>query len=129
MAKIVKLSKADIIIRADADLIAEALEGRRIIEKQLELREEAYRKIAEIEIEIEKIIGEQGKFVFPAQPFPVAGINIPKSAIKKKKQPVKNKKQAEKKEKTSLKDDVDKLKINEEKVETTETKETSEEAN
>ena len=43
-------------------------------------REAAYRRIAELEQQVEEVIGEQGVFVFPEPPMPVAGFNAKPSA-------------------------------------------------
>ena len=40
----------------------------------------AYRKIAELEQQVEDVIGEQGVFVFPEPPMPVAGFNAKPAA-------------------------------------------------
>ena len=69
-----KLSLIDIVTRADADIIREALEARIKIDDLLVIREEAYKKIFEIENEIEDIIGEEGAFNFGEAPYPVAGM-------------------------------------------------------
>ena len=68
------LSLIDIITRADADTIREALEARIKIDDLLVIREEAYKKIFEIENEIEEIVGEEGTFNFGDAPYPVAGM-------------------------------------------------------
>lgn len=74
------LSFADIVMGAEADLIKQAYEARLKIDDQLAIREEAYRKIAEVEEQVEEILGEEGTFAFPAPPMPVAGINKPAPA-------------------------------------------------
>ncbi|MGL4854626.1 MAG: hypothetical protein ACRC37_05175 [Lentisphaeria bacterium] len=71
--KALELSFIDIVMGADAQTIKSAYEARLKIDEQLQLREEAYRKIAEIEQLIESIIGEEGEFIFPAPPLEVAG--------------------------------------------------------
>lgn len=69
-----KLSLIDIVTRADADVIRQALEARVKIDDLLVIREEAYKKILEIENEIEGVIGEEGAFDFGEAPYPVAGV-------------------------------------------------------
>jgi hypothetical protein len=69
-----KLSLIDIVTRADADVIRQALEARVKIDDLLVIREEAYKKILEIENEIEDVIGEEGAFDFGEAPYPVAGV-------------------------------------------------------
>ena len=75
-----QLSFVDIVMGAQADVIKEAYEARLKIDDLLEIREEAYRKIAEIEVEVEGIVGVEGEFVFPAPPMPIAGVNKPNDA-------------------------------------------------
>lgn len=77
---VTQLSFADIVMGAEADLIKQAYEARLKIDDQLAIREEAYRKIAEVEEQVEEILGEEGTFAFPAPPMPVAGINKPAPA-------------------------------------------------
>jgi hypothetical protein len=69
-----KLSLIDIVTRADAGIIREALEARIKIDDLLVIREEAYKKIFDIENEIEDVIGEEGAFNFGDAPYPVAGM-------------------------------------------------------
>lgn len=76
-----KLSFMDIVTRADAETIREALEARVKIDDLLVIREEAYKKIFDIENEIEGIVGEEGTFDFGETPYPVAGM------VKKKPRP------------------------------------------
>ena len=71
--KSLELSFLDIVMGADAQTIKEAYEARVKVDGQLVLREEAYQKIAQIEQEIEQIIGKEGQFIFPAPPLPIAG--------------------------------------------------------
>jgi len=68
-----KLTFVEIIMGADAETIKAAFEARVKIDGLLAEREEAYRKIAEIENQIEGMVGEPGVFVYPAPPCPVAG--------------------------------------------------------
>lgn len=90
--KVMKLSFLDIVMGAEAETIKAAYEAKLRIDEQLALREEAYRRIAEIEDKIEEIVGEQGQFVFPAPPLPIAGVSKPidsiKGAVVKKAKPV-----------------------------------------
>ena len=69
-----KLSLIEIVTRADAGIIREALEARIKIDDLLVIRDEAYKKIFEIESEVEGIIGEEGAFDFGDAPYPVAGM-------------------------------------------------------
>ena len=52
----------------------------------LEEREAAYRRISELEEQVEGIVGEEGVFPFPEPPVPVAAFNV-KAAPKKKPAP------------------------------------------
>lgn len=63
----------DIVMGADSETIKKAYEARIKIDDQLALREEAYKKIAELEEQVEEIVGQKGEFIFPAPPLPVAG--------------------------------------------------------
>ena len=69
------LSFVEIVMRADAETIKAAYEARVKVDGLLAEREAAYRKIAELEQKVEEVIGEQGVFVFPEPPMPVAGFN------------------------------------------------------
>jgi hypothetical protein len=82
MAKKLTLSFLDIVMGAEAETIKAAYEAKVKIDEQLMLREEAYRRIAEIEDKIEEIAGVKGEFVFPAPPLPVAGIAKPAESTK-----------------------------------------------
>ena len=84
------LTLIDIITRADADTIKAALEARVKIDDLLVIREEAYKKIFEIETEIEDIVGEEGAFDFGEAPYPVAGMPKKKSRPKPKPKVVKD---------------------------------------
>ena len=79
-----KLSFMDIVTRADAETIREALEARVKIDDLLLIREEAYKKIFDIENEIEDIVGEEGTFDFGEAPYPVAGLGKKKTRPKPK---------------------------------------------
>lgn len=79
------LSFIDIVTRADADVIREALEARIKIDDLLVIREEAYKKIFDIETEIDEICGDEGLFDFDEPPYPVAG--LVKKAAKPKPKP------------------------------------------
>ena len=68
-----KLTFVEIVMYADADVIKAAYEARIRIDELLEVREEAYRKIGEVETQIEEVVGESGAFDFPPPPLPVAG--------------------------------------------------------
>jgi len=69
------LSFVEIVMRADAETIKAAYEARVKVDGFLAEREAAYRKIAELERQVEEVVGEQGVFVFPEPPLPVAGFN------------------------------------------------------
>ena len=69
------LSFVEIVMRADAETIKAAYEARVKVDGLLAEREAAYRRIAELEQQVEEVIGEQGVFVFPEPPMPVAGFN------------------------------------------------------
>jgi len=69
-----KLTFVEIVMNAEAEVIKAAYEARVEVDKLLALREEAYRRIAELEAGVEKIVGEPGLFVFPPPPLPVAGM-------------------------------------------------------
>lgn len=84
--KITPLSLQEIILRGDADTIRQALEARIQIDTLLEEREAAYRRISELEEQVEGIVGEEGVFPFPEPPVPVASFDT-KAAAKKKPAP------------------------------------------
>lgn len=69
------LSFVEIVMRADAETIKAAYEARVKVDGLLAERDAAYRRIAELENQVETVIGEQGVFVFPEPPLPVAGFN------------------------------------------------------
>lgn len=85
-----KLSFVEIIMGADAETIKAAYEARVKVDDLLAARDEAYRRIIEIENNIETIVGDPGVFVYPPPPCPVAGLDRadaaprrqPKSAAK-----------------------------------------------
>lgn len=79
-----QLSFVEIVMRADAETIKQAYEARVKVDGLLAEREEAYRKIAELENKVDEIIGEPGVFVFPEPPLPVSGFARPVSAPAKK---------------------------------------------
>ncbi|MDY0176152.1 MAG: hypothetical protein WCS95_04570 [Lentisphaeria bacterium] len=80
------LSFVEIVMRADADTIRAALEARLKTDELLAEREQAYRRIAELEAQVEELMGEPGVFVYPPPPLPVASFKaIP--ASKKAAQP------------------------------------------
>ncbi|MBN2162128.1 MAG: hypothetical protein JXR25_12200 [Pontiellaceae bacterium] len=85
--KLVKLTSIDIILQADAETIREAYEARVKIDDLLVKREEAYRQIEAIEVEIEELIGEEGEFIYPEPPGIVAGFNKPVPATRPKPKP------------------------------------------
>ena len=69
------LSFVEIVMRADAETIRAALEARIKVDELLAEREQAYRRIAELEAQVEELVGEPGVFVFPLPPLPVAGFS------------------------------------------------------
>lgn len=85
-AKLIPLTLQEIILRGDAETIRQALEARTQIDTLLEEREAAYRRISELEEQVEGIVGEEGVFPFPEPPVPVAAFDT-KAAPKKKPAP------------------------------------------
>lgn len=69
-----KLSFTEIVMGANAEVIRTAYEARVKIDGLLAEREAAYHQILELENQIEAVIGEDGVFVYPPPPAPVAGI-------------------------------------------------------
>ena len=87
--KITPLEFSDIVLGADVETIRKALEARTEIDQLLEQREKAYAQIAELESQVEEVMGEEGSFPFPEPPAPVFGFGPAKAANKpKKKAPV-----------------------------------------
>lgn len=84
--KLIPLTLQEIILRGDSETIRQALEARTQIDTLLEEREAAYRRISELEEQVEGIVGEEGVFPFPEPPVPVAAFDI-KAAVKKKPAP------------------------------------------
>lgn len=80
--KLIQLTARDIILQADAETIREALESRVKIDELLVKREEAYRQIEAIELQVEELVGEEGEFVYPAPPMPIAGFSKPAPAAR-----------------------------------------------
>ena len=66
------LSMVEIVMRADAETIAAALEARRKVDALLAERAAAYERISALEKQVDDIMGEPNAFVFPPQPVPVA---------------------------------------------------------
>lgn len=85
--KPIVLTFQDIVLNADAETIRQAFEARQQIDTLLAEREEAYRRIAELEVQVENVVGEEAVFPFPAPPMPVAGFakSIPATRVKVKK--------------------------------------------
>lgn len=77
------LTFVEIVMRADAETIKAAYEARVKVDGLLAEREEAYRKIAQLESQVDEVMGEPGVFVFPKPPLPVAGFNVKAPAPKK----------------------------------------------
>ncbi|MDX2111687.1 MAG: hypothetical protein SFY80_15755 [Verrucomicrobiota bacterium] len=65
----------DIILGAEADTIRRALEARLQIDLLIKERQAAYERIAELETQVEDVLGEAGSFPFPLPPLPVAGLD------------------------------------------------------
>ena len=70
--KIQILSVNDIVLSADTETIKQALEKRAEIDRLLNERRELYQRIAELETQVEAILGETSQFPFPEPPMPVA---------------------------------------------------------
>ena len=66
------LSFIDLVTGADTDTLRAALEARSKIDELLVLRHEAYRKIAELEEQVNNVVGDEGTFEFDAPEFDVA---------------------------------------------------------
>lgn len=69
------LTFRDIVLGAEADIIRQALEARVQIDQLIEERRQAYERIAQLETQVEDVLGETGAFPFPAPPMPVAGFD------------------------------------------------------
>lgn len=82
--KLIQLTARDIILQADAETIREAFEARVKIDDLLIQREEAYRQIEIIELQVEELVGEEGAFIYPEPPVPVAGFSKPIPASRTK---------------------------------------------
>jgi hypothetical protein len=93
--KLIKLTALDIILQADAETIREAYESRVKIDDLLAKREEAYRQIEEIELQVEALVGEEGLFVYPAPPVSVAGFGSPTPSLRQKSNPTSKSKEEE----------------------------------
>lgn len=78
------LSFVEIVMRADAETIKAAYEARVKVDGFLTERDAAYRRIAELEAQVETVMGEPGVFVFPDPPYAVAGFKSSTSAAPKK---------------------------------------------
>ncbi len=89
----VPLSFMEIVMRADAETIKAAYEARVKVDGLLAEREAAYRRIAELENQVDQIMGEPGIFTFPEPPLPVAGftskVQPPKKPVPPKPAPTK----------------------------------------
>ncbi|CAM2928338.1 hypothetical protein [Rariglobus hedericola] len=73
--KTASLSFRDIVLGADAEVIRQAHEARVKIDLLIEERQRAYERIAELETQVEDVLGETGAFPFPAPPLAVAGFD------------------------------------------------------
>ncbi len=80
--KLIALTARDIILQANAETIREAYDARLKIDELLVKREEAYRQIEAIELQVEETMGEEGVFVYPEPPVVVAGFNKPVPAAR-----------------------------------------------
>lgn len=69
------LSFRDIVLGAEADVIRQALDARVKIDALIAERQAAYARIAELETQVETVVGEPGVYPFPAPPLPVAGFD------------------------------------------------------
>ena len=77
------LSFVEIVMRADVETLRAALEARVKVDELLAQREEAYRKIALLEQQVDSIMGEPGVFVFPEPPLPVSGFGVKSAPAKR----------------------------------------------
>ena len=77
------LSFVEIVMRADVETLRAALDARIKVDELLAQREEAYRKIAELEQQVDVIMGEPGVFVFPEPPLPVSGFGAKPAPAKR----------------------------------------------
>lgn len=84
------LTFIDIVLNADAEVIKQAYEARLKIDALLAEREEAYRRINELEMQIEEVVGEDSVFPFPPPPVPIAGFGKPIPATRAKDTPRKS---------------------------------------
>lgn len=69
------LSFTDIVLRAEADVIKQAYEARVKIDALLEERAKAYELIAQLEEQVDDVLGDAGTFPFPEPPVPIAGFS------------------------------------------------------
>lgn len=76
MAKntVTQLSRNDIILGAEAEIIRQALEARIEIDRLLEERARAYELIASLEEQVGEIIGDDQDFPFPEPDLPIYGL-------------------------------------------------------
>ena len=81
------LSMVEIVMRADAETIAAALEARRKVDALLAERAAAYERIAALEKQVDDIMGEPNAFVFPPPPVPVAAFTATAPAVAPKSVP------------------------------------------
>ena len=66
------LTFIDLVTSADTETLRAALEARSKIDELLVVRAEAYRQIAELEEQVNSIVGDEGSFEFDEPEFPVA---------------------------------------------------------
>ena len=77
-----RLDFVQIVMGADAEVIKAAYEARVKIDDLLTQRDEAYRRITDLENQVEAIVGEPGVYAFPPPPCDVAGMS--KSPVKRR---------------------------------------------
>ena len=86
--KPLSLSFTDIVLGAEAETIRQALEARTEIDRLLEERAKAYQQIAQLESQVEDLLGDEASFPFPEPPEPVFGYGPSKGAKKARKKTV-----------------------------------------
>lgn len=83
VTKMLPLTVTEIILRGEAAVIREALAAREKIDTLLAEREAAYQRIAELEAQVDEIVGDEAAFPFPPPPCPVAEFELPRPAAAK----------------------------------------------
>jgi hypothetical protein len=69
------LTFREIILGAEAEVIRAALDARVKIDVLIGERQAAYERIADLETQIESVVGEPGVYPFPQPPLSVAGFD------------------------------------------------------